>query len=52
MQRKLTSEACKTFFRTRNATGIAEIKATSFRDAEARTPTCHSLDHPGESRAL
>jgi hypothetical protein len=52
MQRKLTSEACKTFFRTRNATGIADMKATSLRDADARTPTCHSLVHPGQSKAL
>lgn len=32
--------------------GTAEIKATSFRDVVARTPTCHSFVHPGARRAL
>ena len=49
---KLTSEALRMFFRTRKETGIAEIKATSLRDALARIPTCHSLVQPGHSRAL
>ena len=49
---KFTSEALRMFFRTRNETGIAEIKATSLREAVARIPTCHSGVHPGQSKAL
>lgn len=52
MHRKLTSEAFKTFLRTRIAIGTAEIKATSFRETDARTPTCHSLVQPGARSAL
>ncbi len=52
MQRKLTSDPLRTFFRTLNATGMAEMKATSFLDVVARTPTCHSFLHPGERSAL
>jgi hypothetical protein len=52
IQRKLTSEAFRTFFRTRIAIGTAEMNATNFRDVVARTPTCHSFVHPGARRAL
>lgn len=31
---------------------MAEMKATSLREAEARMPTCHSFVHPGHIKAL
>jgi hypothetical protein len=52
MQRKLISVAFRTFCRTLNATGTPEMKATSFLDFVARTPTCHSALQPGDSNAL
>jgi hypothetical protein len=31
---------------------MPEMKAMSFRDFDARTPTCHSFFQPGALRAL
>ena len=36
----------------RRAIGTPEMKATSFRDLVARTPTCHSFLQPGALSAL
>ena len=52
MQRKLTSEQLTVAFRMRSSVGMPEMKATRRRDFVARTPTCHSLRHPGAFRAL
>ena len=52
MQRKLTSEQLTVALRMRSSVGMPEMNATSRRDFVARTPTCHSLRHPGAFRAL
>ena len=51
-QRKFISMLLMKFDRTRIWTGTPEMKATSLRDFDARTPMCQSSLQPGAFKAL
>ena len=49
---KLISVHLSSLERTLRLMGTPEMKATSFCDLVARTPTCQSFRHPGDFKAL